>query len=486
MKAGWFSGLFLAVSLASVSAQQLGAKFGDPGEYLEIPLASAKMRGVLPEKVDLSKHFPRPGDQGRQNSCVGWAVAYSLKGYLEKRERKWPGTTTNQLFSPAYIYNQINDGVDEGSNIMRALDLMMREGVSTLADFPYSDRDYTSQPTARVKDRAKPFAIASFRRLPTTWRNAEADTVGQARNHLADGFPIVIGMLVGKPFIAHRGPRGSENYVGPQNSDKEGGHAMCVVGYDDSRNAFKLINSWGTDWGTNGYGWVSYETFKRKVREAYVVQDVIVYRPEPNTPTVDPVTPPKDDFDLPTRVKPWIFADSGQRKLKPSELRVRSAEQLWRARNEIYARHGYIFSSARGKAYTQLLGNHYSPRTGDSDAIEREFNSFENYNIALIKSFEHSRPNPISPVSRDRWVFPDSSARRLSASEVQGLTKEQLWRARNEIFARNGYIFQSDKGKRFAESMGPLYTPVTTDMTRVYENFNSVEEYNVQLIKRFE
>jgi len=41
-----------------------------------------------------------------------------------------------------------------------------------------------------------------------------------------------------------------------------GGHAVAIVGYDDSKQAFKIANSWGTGWGVNGYGWISYQLFQ--------------------------------------------------------------------------------------------------------------------------------------------------------------------------------------------------------------------------------
>lgn len=51
----------------------------------------------------------------------------------------------------------------------------------------------------------------------------------------------------------------------------EGGHAVCLCGYDDnkvnpfnpsSKGAFLVRNSWGTDWGLAGYFWVSYDYIK--------------------------------------------------------------------------------------------------------------------------------------------------------------------------------------------------------------------------------
>ena len=54
----------------------------------------------------------------------------------------------------------------------------------------------------------------------------------------------------------------------PQGGEEsEGGHAMCVIGYDDTVNggSFRIVNSWGTGWGDNGYFWLSYKDFIRQV-----------------------------------------------------------------------------------------------------------------------------------------------------------------------------------------------------------------------------
>jgi hypothetical protein len=61
----------------------------------------------------------------------------------------------------------------------------------------------------------------------------------------------------------------------PESQDKGmmgfGGHAMCVVGYDDRKygGAFLIMNSWGPEWGQNGFAWIRYPEFNYFVREAY-------------------------------------------------------------------------------------------------------------------------------------------------------------------------------------------------------------------------
>jgi hypothetical protein len=83
---------------------------------------------------------------------------------------------------------------------------------------------------------------------------------------------VVIGMMVGQSFM--QGMLGQKVWH-PDQSDYQqvgfGGHAMCVIGYDDrlEGGAFQIMNSWGPEWGQNGIGYVRYGDFKEFVREAY-------------------------------------------------------------------------------------------------------------------------------------------------------------------------------------------------------------------------
>ena len=77
---------------------------------------------------------------------------------------------------------------------------------------------------------------------------------------------------------------GSDSINGGDRNDlslKQFGHAMVVIGYSDDRNAFKIINSWGTEWCDGGYGWLDYNHFNRVVRGAYRVKDA------PNGPSLE-------------------------------------------------------------------------------------------------------------------------------------------------------------------------------------------------------
>lgn len=43
-------------------------------------------------------------------------------------------------------------------------------------------------------------------------------------------------------------------------SDPQTNHAILIVGWDDDKNAWLIKNSWGPDWGEDGYMWIDYKS----------------------------------------------------------------------------------------------------------------------------------------------------------------------------------------------------------------------------------
>ncbi len=92
----------------------------------------------------------------------------------------------------------------------------------------------------------------------------------------------------------------------PENSNW---HAMAVVGYDEGRQAFRVVNSWGTHWGDAGYAWIDFATFGLLVGEAYAmkmqpqqtVAPPVQVLPTLVTPTPKPAPPPVDLFEVFTK-----------------------------------------------------------------------------------------------------------------------------------------------------------------------------------------
>ncbi len=81
--------------------------------------------------------------------------------------------------------------------------------------------------------------------------------------------------------------------------------------------------------------------------------------------------------------------------------------------------------------------------------------------------------------------FPTTSIKELSMYDLYGLSLDDLDIMRNEIYARHGYIFKSEKLRRYF-SKQDWYYGETTDSKVAYARFNAIEKKNVQLIKERE
>jgi hypothetical protein len=290
----------LALSGAGPASAQ-GLIFESEEAYSAFPKVE-RYRAFLPESVDLSARFPTPGDQGDQGSCVGWAVGYAARSYYAVAREGKPRNQFDEIPSPAYIYGAIKPDGDcnTGSLISRALDLLARDGSKSLANHPYNDR------ICPVPDRA---ATQQFR--IANWRAINAGVVDDVKGALAKGHPVIIGSRLTQEFMKMRGDavwHGTGQLI-------PGGHAMTVVGYDERRQAVKLINSWGTRWGDGGFGWMSYDAYRRFVTQAYVMDIAAGPRPAPFTPV-----PPKrrSTFEVGTAIDGDLLPGAGSAAEAPS------------------------------------------------------------------------------------------------------------------------------------------------------------------------
>jgi Papain family cysteine protease len=249
-------------------------------------------RAFLPERVDLSDRFPTPGDQGKQNSCVGWSVGYARAYYANKVEGRDLSNPAN-IPSPAYIYDSIKDTsqqCDSGSKISAALNLLIR-GAGSLKEFPYSE-EICPRPTNIIRSQASDFRIAN-------WFLVDTRRLDQIKGALAYGHPVIVGLRTTKAFLRLR--RG-EIYRNPDQFPIY--HAITLVGYDERLQAFKLINSWGQGWADGGFGWIGYETLRVEAGAAYLARVALAPSLAPSAPPVPIVrlTPPPTPRPLPTVV----------------------------------------------------------------------------------------------------------------------------------------------------------------------------------------
>jgi hypothetical protein len=232
-------------------------------------LADDSTKNPLPEAANLQKFAPAVGDQGHQGSCVAWSSAYGARTIAEAART---GEDPDRLkFSPSFLYNQIGLQDCDGSYIIKAMEFMTRSGAVPYDQFPYSDQDCARQPDQQLLEQARQHRMRGFNRLTPGDQNTVID-LRAIKENISQGAPVVIGMMVGGSYMQSMM---GQDVWNPSAEDRNmtgfGGHAQCVVGYDDRKygGAFLIMNSWGPSWGNNGFAWVRYRDFRHFVREAY-------------------------------------------------------------------------------------------------------------------------------------------------------------------------------------------------------------------------
>ncbi len=230
-------------------------------------LEADNTKNPLPESVSLLRFAPDRQNQGKQGSCVAWSSVYAARSIIEAASTGQNGNNT--AFSPAFVYNQIALEGCQGAYIQKAMEVMTNTGALPFNDFQYNDQDCSRQAGSSLMSKASQNRMHGFTRLTET-DDVNGINIRAVKEHLAKDAPVVIGMMVGGTFMQDM--MGKELWA-PSEEDRSqmgfGGHAMCVIGYDDRKQAFQLMNSWGPEWGNNGIAWVRYADFKQFVREAY-------------------------------------------------------------------------------------------------------------------------------------------------------------------------------------------------------------------------
>ena len=253
-----------------------------PGLYPLItpPLLSAAQ---LPQSLDLSEALPPAGNQGRQNSCVGWAVAYGYKTFQESQEHRWDVSDPDHQFSPSYVYNQRNTSDcrrDNGMSIPCAMTTLVEQGCAPLSVFPYIQDDTCTLPDDSQRAMATEHRVSSFAALFVGQGTA---SIQQLKTYLAGGDVFVLAFPAYSSFFetsCEESPIGEPD-VG---ETYHGGHAVLVVGYDDTIGGLKIFNSYGPGWKCDGYAYLSYTFVQHYAWEAWSMQNAI----SPATPTATP------------------------------------------------------------------------------------------------------------------------------------------------------------------------------------------------------
>ena len=287
----------LAHMEAGVPEKRATGELGLPETAPDFPLLAKA--SVLPAAVDLSAECAPVNDQMQWGACTAFAVgdsAYNHELGQVYGAYGWNLQSPANRVSPKYLYIKSGElggfpaSGDYGRYTDEVIDNLMNYGTATDANAPY-DMVYDNNWSSAALEDAKVLKIESWREVPCNTDDG-IDTVKRILAEQGKVLPMRVNLDITFPSLL-------PGQVWYYTWGTIGGHAMCIVGYDDSKGAsgaFKVRNSWGRFWGDKGYCWIAYESFRNPyafIRCYTMTEDYgtdVVDRFGLNAPAIPPVS----------------------------------------------------------------------------------------------------------------------------------------------------------------------------------------------------
>ncbi len=229
-------------------------------EYREQPLDDkyTPTPGLeIKSTVDLRRFFTPARSQGNLGTCASFAAVAMYEAMMAIN-----GINDKVELSPAFLfyYTNVLEGRPEGgSNYAEQFAVLGKHGVCGESLYPYQDHGTFAAPSAEAVTDAEHHRLLQAKEIPLVDEPDKGGTIRQ--NHqlltsaLSEGYPIGILLRVfdnfGKngPFIPH--PDDTDGAV------DDGWHAMVIVGHSEENGFYIVRNSWGPDFGDNGYCYIA-------------------------------------------------------------------------------------------------------------------------------------------------------------------------------------------------------------------------------------
>lgn len=235
-------------------------------DWIRGPTSPFKYKAIKPVVTKLPirhnlKSLQSPvHDQGQSGSCVGNAVSNALE-FLQLQAIRAKSLASPEVFqelnydpiSRMFIYYNARamegaTNMDSGCNIFDAVASIQQSGFCQESTWPFDLSQVYTQPSQTA------YSEALKHRAATAYSIESLDDVKSCIN---SGFPVVFGTDVYQSF---EDLDSTGVYAGPTDWEQPlGGHCMLAVAYDDYYESITVKNSWGTEFGDNGYAYISYD-----------------------------------------------------------------------------------------------------------------------------------------------------------------------------------------------------------------------------------
>jgi C1A family cysteine protease len=227
----------------------------------------------LPPSTDLREYCSSVENQGSIGSCT----AHAGVGIIEYFERRAFGRylDASRLFLYKVTRNLMQRTGDTGSFLRTTMQAMVLFGTPPEDHYPYRVEAFDEEPPAFCYAFAQNYQALDYYRLDPPGITPK-DLLAAVKGHLAAGLPSMFGFTVYRSIDQADQSKGKIPFPVPRERIV-GGHAVVAVGYDDTvtiknidggpetEGALLIRNSWGKEWGDEGYGWLPYRYVEERL-----------------------------------------------------------------------------------------------------------------------------------------------------------------------------------------------------------------------------
>lgn len=199
----------------------------------------------LPPRFSLRHEFPQVYNQGPLGSCTANAAIMAYR-ILLARKTGMPAPEFSRLFQ-YYITRAIEHTTseDSGAYIRDAVKALNRRGATPEALWPYDVAKFKNRPKTPAYTEARRHQVYRYERVEQTTQMIKAA--------IASKGPVIFGFAVYDSFESLAVERTGVVPFPAMSEQMLGGHCMLLAGWDDVTGRFESPNSWGEDWGDQGW-----------------------------------------------------------------------------------------------------------------------------------------------------------------------------------------------------------------------------------------
>ena len=214
----------------------------------------------IPINVDLRDKMPPIYNQGKLGSCTAQAIAAAYQFDELKQGNE-------DTFEPSRLFIYYNERSkenttdrDAGASIRDGIKTIHKIGVCPETMWNYDISKFYIKPSSECYLEADKHKSIEYHRI--------IQFTNQLKQCLSAGFPIIFGMSVFESFESDDVAKTGMVPMPKDNEKMLGGHAVLLVGYDKDESYWICRNSWGEDWGDDGYFYLPHEFLAKDKRYA--------------------------------------------------------------------------------------------------------------------------------------------------------------------------------------------------------------------------